>query len=166
MTVEIGTTVMMEGVQIIFRNFTGKEGQYNPAGTRNFGVLISDDVAASMEEDGWNVKRLRPREEIEEGELPQAWLPVELKYRDMHGQPVRPARIVLITSRGRTNLGESEVEMLDWAEILNVDLIVRAFPWGPINGKSGVKAYLQSMYITINEDPLERKYSELDQAAQ
>ncbi len=37
-------TVMMEGVRIIFRNFSGKESQYNREGDRNFAVLLGDDV--------------------------------------------------------------------------------------------------------------------------
>ena len=67
----------------------------------------------------------------------------------------------MITSRGRTNLDEGQVETLDWVDILNVDLIVRPYEW-TVNGKSGVKAYLQSIYVTIEEDPLEIKYGELE----
>jgi hypothetical protein len=33
-----------------------------------------------------------------------------------------------------------------------------------VNNKSGIKAYLQSIYVTIEEDALEKKYSELEQA--
>jgi hypothetical protein len=146
----------MEGVRIIFRNFAGKEGQYNREGDRNFAVLIDDTVAAAMTEDEWNVKWLRPRSE-EEGDTPQAYLPISVNFKG------RPPRIVLITSRGRTNLDESQVETLDWVDILNVDLIVRPYAW-TVNGKSGVKAYLQSIYVTIEEDPLEIKYGELDQS--
>ena len=58
---------------------------------------------------------------------------------------------MLITSRGRTNLDEDQVEMLDWADIINVDMIVRPYEW-TVNEKSGVKAYLQSIYVTIEED--------------
>jgi hypothetical protein len=50
--------------------------------------------------------------------------------------------------------------MLDWVDIINVDLIVRPYAW-TVNQKSGVKAYLQSLYVTIEEDPLEIKYSDL-----
>lgn len=149
-------TVLMEGVRIIFRNFAGKEGQYNREGDRNFAVLLDDATAQAMAEDNWNVKWLRPRNEDEE-ETPQAYLPVSVNFKG------RPPRIVLITSRGRTNLDESQVEMLDWADILNVDLIVRPYEW-TVNQKSGVKAYLQSIYVTIEEDALEIKYSEIDQA--
>ena len=104
-----------------------------------------------MAEDNWNVKWLRPRTE-EEGEVPQAYLPISVNFKG------RPPRIVLITSRGRTNLDENQVETLDWVDIINVDMIVRPYEW-TVNGKTGVKAYLQSIYVTIEEDPLELKYS-------
>ncbi len=149
-------TVLMEGVRIIFRNFSGKEGQYNREGDRNFAVLLDDKVATTMAGDNWNIKWLKARSE-EEDEAPQAYLPVSVNFKG------RPPRIVLITSRGRTNLDEDTIEMLDWADILNVDLIVRPYEW-TVNGKSGIKAYLQSIYVTIEEDALEMKYSELNPA--
>jgi hypothetical protein len=68
----------------------------------------------------------------------------------------------MVTSRGRTNLGEAEVDLLDWADITNVDLIVRPYEW-TVSGKSGIKAYLQAIYVTIEEDALELKYADLDQ---
>jgi hypothetical protein len=153
-------TVLMEGVRIIFRNFSGKEGQYNREGDRNFAVLLDEQIAIAMAEDGWNVKFLRPRTDVDEEaevEAPQAYLPVSVNFKG------RPPRIVLITSRGRTNLDEGSIEMLDWADILNVDLIVRPYEW-TVNGKSGIKAYLQSIYVTIEEDALEIKYNELNPA--
>jgi hypothetical protein len=154
-------TVMMEGVQIVFRNFAGKEGPYNKEGDRNFGVLLDDTVATAMAEDGWNIKWLKPREDAEEEETEQAWLPVALKYQGRNG-PVRPPTVALLNSQNkRRNLGEEEVEILDWAEITNVDLIVRPYTW-EVQGKSGVKAYLKSMFVTIEEDELERKYAEMD----
>jgi len=149
----------MEGVRIIFRNFAGKEGQYNREGDRNFAVLLDDKTAEDMAADGWNVKWLRPREEDADAgrEEPQAYLPISVNFKG------RPPRIVLITSRGRTNIDEGQIEMLDWADIINVDLIVSPYAW-TVNDKSGIKAYLQSLYVTIQEDPLELKYSELDQS--
>lgn len=154
--IDSGVEVLMEGVTIVFRNFEGKEGQYNRKGVRNFAVLLNDDVAESMAADGWNVKVLQPREEDEESQ-PQAYLPVEVAY-----DKGRPPHVVLVTSRGRTNLDENQVEMLDWADIKNVDMIVRSYTWD-VNNKQGVKAYLKSLYATIEEDPLELKYAEMDQ---
>jgi len=146
--------VTMEGVRIIFRNFSGKEGQYNREGDRNFAVLLDPKTADRMSQDGWNVKVLQPREE---GDEPQPYLTVAVNFKG------RPPRVVMITSRGRTNLDEDSVGALDWAEILNVDLIVRPYEWA-VSGKTGVKAYLQSIYVTIQEDPLELKYADLNPA--
>lgn len=145
-------TVVMEGVRIVFKNFTGKEGMYNREGDRNFAVLLDEATAERMNQDGWNVKWLNPREE---GDVSQAYLSVSVNYKG------RPPTVVMITSRGRTNLGEDEIELLDWADMENVDLIVRPYEWA-INGKSGVKAYLKSIYVTIHEDPLELKYADVE----
>lgn len=149
----IDNNVTMEDVRIVFRNFAGREGQYNREGDRNFGVLLDEGPATLMANDGWNVKALKAREE---GDAEQPWLPVTISFKG------RPPRIVLITSKGRTLLGENECELLDWVDIEMVDLIVRPYEWN-VNGKSGIKAYLQAIYVTIREDALERKYSDLDQ---
>lgn len=151
-------TVLMEGVRIIFRNFAGKEGQYNREGDRNFGVILPPDVAEAMLADGWNVKYLKPREEEEVEDAEETpWLSVSVNF-----DKGKPPKVVLVTERGRTNLDANTVEMLDWADITNVDLIVRPYQW-EVSGRTGIKAYLQSMYVTIEEDALERKYAELDQ---
>lgn len=149
-------TVLMEGVRLIFRNFTGKEGQYNREGDRNFGVILPDDVAERMLADGWNVKYLKPREDDEE-ETETPWLPVKVGY----GGKGRPPKIMMVTERGRTALTEDTVEMLDWSDITNVDLIVRPYNY-EVHGRIGIAAYVQSMYVTIEEDALERKYADMD----
>lgn len=142
-------TFMIEDAVIIFRNFAGKEGQYNREGDRNFCVILPDDVATQMLEDGWNVKYLEAREE---GETDTPYVMVSVNFKN------RPPRIVMLTSNARTHLGENEVEILDWADIKSTDLIARGYEWN-VNGKTGTKAYLQSLFVTIEEDALERKYA-------
>lgn len=148
-------TVLMENVKIIFRNFSGREGQYNREGDRNFCVLLDEATAEAMAADGWNVKMLSSREE---GEPDQPYLQVTVNFKG------RPPRVVMITSRGRSTLHEEEVELLDWADIRTTDLIIRPYEW-VVNGKTGIKAYLQSIYVTIEEDELELKYAELNDVA-
>lgn len=145
--------VVMENVRLIFRNFEGKEGQFNREGDRNFGVVLPDDVAEAMLADGWNVKYLDPRDE---DDAPTPWLPVKVGY----GKG-RPPKIMSITERGTTALNERTVAELDWADIQNVDLIVRPYNYD-VQGRTGISAYVQTMYVTIEEDVLERKYSEMD----
>lgn len=149
------TPIVLEDVRIGFRNFVGAEGKFNRAGDRNFAAFLPADIAAQMLRDGWNVKHLNPRDEEEE---PQAYLQVAVNFGG------RPPRIVMITGKGKTSLGEEEVSLLDWAEIKHVDLILNPYEW-EVSGKTGVKAYLQSLFVTIVEDELERKYMEVPDSA-
>lgn len=150
-------TIVLEGVRIIFRNFRGEKGPYNKEGTRNFGVILPDVAQAmQLQSDEWNVKWLDPLDEDEgENQEKVPWLPVEAAY-----DKGRPPRIFMITSRGKTELSEATVQTLDGANITNVDMIVRPYTWN-VNDRGGVKAYLQTLYVTIEEDELERKYAEL-----
>lgn len=155
-------TVLMEGVRLVFRNFSGKESQYNQEGARNFGVILPDEkTAEDMLADGWNVKRLKPSEEEQEQgvEVGPAWLPVKLGY----GKG-RPPKVMLVTQEGRKRqpLNEETIEQLDWAEITNVDLIVRPYHYS-VRGDTGIAAYVQNMYVTIEEDPLDAKYNRMDE---
>jgi hypothetical protein len=161
--------VVMEGMRLIFRNFEGKEGQYNRAGDRNFGVILPPDVAERMLADGWNVKYLKPSEEEQEEGIEQgpAWLSVSVNF-----DKGKPPKIVMVTSRGPTKLDEETVTQLDWVDIASdeqgntkCDLIVRPYTW-EVSGRTGIKAYLQSMYVTIEEDELEKKYADLGATAQ
>lgn len=148
--------VMIEDARIVFRNFEGKEGPYNRAGDRNFAIFLDDATAEQMVADGWNVKHMKPLEDEDVGISPQAYIQVAVSYKG------RPPKIAMITSRGRTFLGESEVEMLDWVEIKTADVILNPYVWA-VGDKTGIKAYLQTLYITIVEDPLDLKYAEMEE---
>lgn len=149
--------ITLEDVRIIFRNFTGAEGRYNRKGDRNFSVVLSAEQAEYLQGLGFNVKFPGPRED---GEIPDPRLAVKVKYSE-NG---RPPRAVLINSRGKTNLTEESISILDWARIEHVDMIIRAFQW-ELDGASGVTAYLNAIYVTISEDELELKYADVEDSA-
>lgn len=144
-------TLIMEDARVVFRNFAGAEGMYNREGDRNFCVLLEDDLAEDMKADGWNIKRLKPREGEEQG---TAYIQVSVGFKG------RPPRMVMITSKGRVELDEDSCILLDWADIDKVDLIIRPYHWN-VNGRTGVKAYLKSIFVIIVEDYLELKYADV-----
>jgi hypothetical protein len=143
------SNIAIENARLIFRNFEGKEGKYNRAGDRSFCLVIPDEeMANQLSEDGWNVKALAGRDKDEEATY---YISVSVNYQNI------PPEIYIITRHGKKLMTEDMVASLDYADILEADVIVRPYNW-EVNGKTGVKAYLKTMYITIQEDEFAAKY--------
>lgn len=144
--------VSLENVTIGFRNFEGREDQYNKNGDKSFAVFLENDIAEKLASEGWNVKFPKPSTSADPDDSPrQTHLQVSV------GFDYYPANVFLISNGNPTKIGEAEVAMLDWAEIEFVDLVIRPYEWA-VSGNSGVKAYLKSGYFTIVADKFAEKY--------
>jgi len=148
-------TVLLEDVRIIFRNFAGEERLYNAQGKRNFTVILDEETGQKMLDDGWNVKRLKPREDDVPGDLS---LKVTVSYKGR----TKPRLVLITKSKNRRNvLDEEMAELMDYAELETVDIMLRPYDWD-VNGESGRSAYLKTIYATIHEDELDLKYAHLE----
>lgn len=138
-----------------FRNFSGRNSRFASADVRrNFGVVLDPELAAQLAADGWAVKYPKPGDELRaDGEEKAPYLVVHLGYK------IRAPRVVMELSGGRIELGEDQVEVLDWADIAQCRFICTLRTWHmDETGASGNKAWLKTMVVHIEEDELEVEY--------
>lgn len=144
--------IAMENVRIGFRNFEGREGPYNRKGQRDFVVFLDSEFAKQLDEEGWNIKWPKSNEHVNpEEDDRDPYLPVSVGFE------FYPAKVYIVSNDNVTAIGAEETEMLDWAELENVDLVIRPYEW-EVNGNKGIKAYLKAGYFTIVTNAFDEKY--------
>lgn len=143
--------LMIEDARLIWRNFSGLPDRFNPKGENsNFNIVIDAELVDNLRNAGWNVKERVSKTDPDDILY---YMQVKVKYGKI------APRAVLICGEHKTNLDKSTIGLLDTAQLINTDLIVRPWDWN-INGDSGRAAYMKTIYATIEEDPLAAKYSD------
>lgn len=138
----------IENAHIKYRNFSGEERMYNAKGKRNFNLVLNEEQANMFREDGFNVRM----KQFDNGDT-QYLLPVAVGFE------IRPPKVVVIQNGHKTELHEDTVGELDYADIDYIDLTIRPYHWAQ-GGKTGVKAYLNSLYVTLVPDRFAEKYAD------
>lgn len=150
---ERNNKLAIDNARIIFKNFTGKDDKFGREGDRSFSIVIEDDaLAEQLANDGWNVKALTPRDPDEKV---NHFIKVKISFK------VRPPKIWLLTNRKRTLLDEDTIATLQYARIENADVVVSPWRW-EVNGKTGIAAYLETLYVKIEDDPFADKYADYE----
>lgn len=134
-----------------WRNFAGEE-RFNDR-KRTFNIKLEADVAQAMKNDGFNIKELKAREGEED--LPPAYrVEVAVSYQN------RPPQVWLISGGQRTLLDETSISVLDYLDIEKADVKINPYQWETATG-SGIKAYLDKLYVTARQDDLDAEYNSI-----
>ena len=145
---KVTNNITIEGARLIFRNFSGEKSKYNS--DRTFDVVLEEELAKKLKADGWKVDFLEPRNEDEEG----LWhIKVKVYFSEDRS---RWPQIVVISGGTKKRLGPKNVNVLDWASFENVDVCIRPYNYD-FGGKTGVKAYVKSLWVTLRDDDMEMK---------
>ena len=144
----------IEDTRIIYRNFGGKPTKFNQqGGRRSVGIVLpSVEDGKRLLKDGWPVKFLMDRDT---GEEDASFISAKISYDN------KPPKIVLVTNRKQTYLDAESVDILDYADIKNVDVVLSPFNYD-FAGRTGVSAYVKTMYVTVQEDEFADKYNDED----
>lgn len=136
----------IENAQLMFRNFSGKPTKYvKNGGIRNFSIVLDQDTADRLLRDGWNIRQLAKRNP---DDPIRYLLTVAVSYDNY------PPKIAKKTERSKkvVYLDQEDIDCLDYDDIIKADVRISPYHW-TVNGNSGIKAYLKSLYVTIAEDP-------------
>lgn len=150
--------------RILWPNFSGNKTPFNSEGDRNFNIHLTKKEADDLGAEGWNVKCKPPRPD-DEDQVERCVLKCAVSFK------VRPPRVKMIgdKSRNETFLDETNIGLLDDADIATVDLSFTPYFYTMFEDTpqetDGVAAYLKTMYVVTIEDELDMKWEAIQREA-
>lgn len=149
--------LQIENAQIkwAFSHFDGREDTFNTEGDHNFTVIIDDEEKANrLIAEGWNVRRMDPREE---GDPYEYLLKVKISYK------YAPPPIFFLKGERRFRVEhQADLVEIQRSTCEQIDVIISPNPW--VHGRdSGVSAYVKEMYVKIKESRFAAKYADYEE---
>lgn len=142
--------LVFEDARIMYKNFSGEASKFNPNGNRTFCVILDEQQAVELENQGWNVKRTKAKPEYDLESIP--YIEVQARFDNY------PPKVVMVVNNTNIKLDEETISELDQENFDRIDLIISGSSW-EMNGRKGIKAYLRTGYFTVELDPFFSRYN-------
>ena len=147
----------LESPKIFMTNFAGVPSNNNPQGHRQFAMEIpTQEMADAMKAEGWSVWYTKESERYGE---PRPCITVEMRYhheKDLEYLNPKIYKCTRNNPRG-TLLTEDLLGDLENDEIEDIVLWINPSHWS-VNGKEGIKAYVHSMWVKVEDDDPTKKF--------
>ena len=138
--------------EIAYSNFAGRPTAYKPeGGVRTVTFVIPENVYEDLIKDGWKIRR----QEFEDGSY-RYLLEATFLFRTREGK-LRDPKIFIVRDNELIHVTEETADTLDRAEIISADAVIGAYYYD-YAGRQGIKAYINSLYLKIKENPIDEKY--------
>lgn len=147
--VTIRDAIIMGG---IWRNFGGRQTDYNKTGKREVNIQLPEDVAQAFAAEGFNVRE----RETEEGDK-------TFRVKTVVSFAIKTPQIFLVSGGTKTLLSEELLGILDDADIVKADVTLKPSFWD-FNGRTGWTLYIEKAYFTIVQDELDELYADIPTA--
>lgn len=147
--------IELEDVKVkwAFSHFDGREDTYNGEGDHNFTIMLSDEDADRLREDGWAIRTMPG---YEEGDPPENLLKVKISYK------YEAPKIFLIKGERKLRADERDLRDIRRDTCEQLDVIIRPSRW--VNGKnSGITAYVKELYAKVKVSRFSEKYNDFQE---
>ena len=161
--------ITIDNTRFIFAtNFSGNPANHRFAdGRRKCNILIPDpEQARDMMKQGIKVRETSPRPDDDPDEfVPDYFVTAVLKFEDRMGNPVKyPPKVYLVVDDNPpVLLNEDTIDMLDQIRAKNVNVILNAYEYDPVNHFKSL--YIRTMYVEqdMDDDPYAARYARRDE---
>lgn len=149
--------VTLENAKVKWKNFSGKPTDINPAGgRRNVGIYLPDDAAHDMLQHGWNVKVENKNDEADPDVY---YIEARVNFKTNDNSSSLDPKVFMVTGRKINRLDTQSIVELDSNRITSLDVTLTPSFW-EMRGFSGITAYVDELYATIERSILGNKYAE------
>lgn len=140
--------VRVKHAKVFFPNFSDIEND----GKRSFCLSVPEDIASDLASIGWNIKEDTYHDESE------YYLNVAVSYK------VKSPMIFLVMNGYKQVLTEESIWILDdyikSGQVEDTDIRFVPSYWSRA-GRSGIKGYLDKMYIFVRPDDMDDEYADI-----